>query len=65
MFRTLLFTVVTALLTLPGVSIAALDMLEEAAELPVAGVQLPGSTAGRSRYHPAARSSASEFIDPS
>ncbi len=32
MFRTLLFTVVTALLTLPGVSIAALDMLEDAAE---------------------------------
>lgn len=47
MFRTLLFTVVTALLTLPGVSIAALDMLEDAAELPVAGVQLPGSPAGQ------------------
>ncbi|TDJ43995.1 MAG: hypothetical protein E2O52_09290 [Gammaproteobacteria bacterium] len=47
MFRTLLITVVAALLTLPGVSNAALEMLEDAAELPIKGVQLPGSTAGQ------------------
>lgn len=47
MFRTLLITVAAALLTLPGVSNAALEMLEDATELPIKGVQLPGSTAGQ------------------